>query len=52
MKYKLDKFNQLHIIDQDGNEKVISAEITEQLSMVLLPIAKKYLDERGITNNL
>ena len=52
MTFKLDKHQQLHIITPSNDPKIIAevyvtAEKTEQLALMLLPIAKKYLSDRG-----
>jgi hypothetical protein len=57
MKFKIDIHNQLHI-ELPSNETrgpeviVLHSEQTERLAMLLLPVARKFLNERGVSTDL
>ena len=59
MKFRIDIHNQLHIefpasdpTESRVDEITIHADQTERLAMLLLPIARKFLNERGVSTDL
>ena len=63
MQFRIDKHGQLVAeikegdesalgLPQNGSKTTFTREETEKLAMMLLPIAKNFLEEYGVSNNL